>query len=432
NTNEDDRSSKRLRQKATILEEDKKQPDVNAIPKANDDNFDERKDDNEDKDLERVEEESYSSNYVMDIFSESCSRQQTSSDSFLLPLLENYCAKEITSLYNPAHSFIIDLSPLSKIKNEFNDKQWAELVGRRPDAVRKTYHHEIEPIITHLFGQKTDLSQARKRWYELRNLAAPIYDDSFSYAEVDWEKIKRWVERVTGQFLDAFESLRNPLQNDCNEREWTGDYIIPLIQGALKLDGNFYVPWGEISVLATQRRRNNDKDILTEQVERSHQVDLLCNYEQYEVACALACGGPYTYDLTKLASDDFNLPRIMKDMLDDLELKLLCAGKDGLHPYILGIQTYMTEVRIYLMEKREVYFLHHLKSFNLPLTFSAYHYLKSALRVAWNIRGLIKSLVREFDTVDDDGFKTPPVTPSDNMKTQQTPQKQPKKKKVKD
>ena len=44
-----------------------------------------------------------------------------------------------------------------------------------------------------------DLSQARKRWYELRNLAAPIYDDSFSYAEVDWEKIKRWVERVTGQ-----------------------------------------------------------------------------------------------------------------------------------------------------------------------------------------------------------------------------------------
>ena len=44
-----------------------------------------------------------------------------------------------------------------------------------------------------------DLSQARKGWYELRNLAAPIYEDGFSYAEVDWEKIKRWVERVTGQ-----------------------------------------------------------------------------------------------------------------------------------------------------------------------------------------------------------------------------------------
>ncbi|CAG8693554.1 4525_t:CDS:10 [Funneliformis caledonium] len=349
NTDEDDRSSKRPRQETIISEEDKKQPDANTIPKADDDNFDERKDD---KDTERVEEESHSSNYVMDVFSESCSRQQTSSDSFLLPLLENYRAKETTSLYNPAHSFIIDLSPTSKIKGEFNDKQWTELVGRRPDAVRKIYHHEIEPIISHLFGQKADLSQARKRWYELRNLATPKYDDSFSYAEVGWEKIKRWVERVTGQFLDAFESLRNPLQNDCHEREWTGDYIIPLIQGALKLDGS-YVPWGEISVLATQRRRNNDKDILTEQVERSHQVDLLCNYEQYEVACALACGGPYTYDLTKLASDEFNLPRIMKDMLDDLELKLLYAGKNGLHPYILGIQTYMTEVRVYLMEKRE-------------------------------------------------------------------------------
>ncbi|GES94533.1 hypothetical protein GLOIN_2v1487478 [Rhizophagus clarus] len=242
----------------------------------------------------------------MDVFSESCSRQQTSSDSFLLPLLENYRAKEQPH-FTTQHT-------------------WTELVGRRPDAVRKIYHHEIEPIISHLFGQKADLSQARKRWYELRNLATPKYDDSFSYAEVDWEKIKRWVERVTGQFLDAFESLRNPLQNDCHEREWTGDYIIPLIQGALKLDGNFYVPWGEISVLATKRRRNNDKDILTEQVERSHQVDLL-----YE----------------------FNLPRIMKDMLDDLELKLLYAGKNGLHPYILGIQTYMTEVRVYLMEKRE-------------------------------------------------------------------------------
>lgn len=43
--------------------------------------------------------------------------------------------------------------------------------------------------------------------------------------------------------LDAFESPRNPLRNDCHEREWTGDYIIPLIQGALKLDGKFRVPW---------------------------------------------------------------------------------------------------------------------------------------------------------------------------------------------
>ena len=67
-------------------------------------------------------------------------------------------------------------------------------------------------------------------------------------------------------------------------------------------------------------------------------MDLLCNYEQYKIACALACGGPYSYDLTRLASDEFNLPRIMKDMLDDLELKLLKAGKGQSRPYIIGIQ----------------------------------------------------------------------------------------------
>ncbi|CAG8641789.1 8019_t:CDS:2 [Paraglomus brasilianum] len=301
-----DRSSKRLRQETIISEEDKKKSDTNTVPKADDDNFD-------------------------------------------------------------AHSFIVDLSLSSKIRGQFSNEEWANLVKRRPDAM--------------------DLLQARKKC------------------------------------LDAFELFRNPLQNDCHEREWTGE-----------LDGNFYVPWGEISVLASLRRRNNDKDILIEQLERSHQVDLLCNYEQYEIACALACGGPYSYNLTKLASDEFNLPRIMKDMLDDLELKLLKAGKDQLRPYIIGIQSYMTEIRVYLMERREIYFLHHLKSFNLPLTFPTYHYLKVALRVAWNIRGLVNSLVRELEETiindDNDGFKTPPTVLSNNMKTNETPPKQPKKKKT--
>lgn len=95
---------------------------------------------------------------------------------------------------------------------------------------------------------------------------------------------------------------------------------------------------GEVSVLATLRRRNNDKDILAEQVERGYQVDILCNCEQYEIACALVCGGPYSYDLTKLASDEFNLPRIMKDMLDDLEMKFLYSGKNGMELYIVEIQ----------------------------------------------------------------------------------------------
>ncbi len=44
-----------------------------------------------------------------------------------------------------------------------------------------------------------DLSQAREKWYELRNLDAPRYNNEFSYVENDWAKITRWVERVTGQ-----------------------------------------------------------------------------------------------------------------------------------------------------------------------------------------------------------------------------------------
>ncbi|RHZ77911.1 hypothetical protein Glove_168g307 [Diversispora epigaea] len=327
----------------------------------------------------------------------------------------------------------MDLSPSSKIKDEFSYEQWSEFLKRRPDAVKKTYHHEIEPFIVHLFEKNMDLSQARLKWYELRSVVAPTYNNEFSYAENDWEKIKRWIERVIGQFLDAFESSRNPLQNNCLEREWTGDYIIPLIQGVLKLDGICSIPWGEISVLATQRRRNNEKDINIEKVTRSHLADLLCKYEQYEIVCGLICGGPHFYDLTKHSSDQFNLPRMMKDMFDDLELKFLYSGKDGSQLYTIGIQTYMTEVSVYLIEKREVYFLHHLKSFNLPLSFSAYQSLKGALRVAWNIRGLVNSLIRKFDIIFDnnDGFKTPPPRVSDNKKTQETPPKQPKKKEKK-
>ncbi|RHZ66968.1 hypothetical protein Glove_303g115 [Diversispora epigaea] len=108
---------------------------------------------------------------------------------------------------------------------------------------------------------------------------------------------------------------------------------------------------------------------------------------------------------------------MMKDMLDDLLLKFYYANHKL---FIIGIQVYMTEVQIYMMEKREIYFLHHLKSFELPITFSSYNNLKFALRTMWNIRGLVNSLIREFDIIleDNDGFKTPPRRVSDNMKTQ--------------
>ncbi|CAG8521865.1 10602_t:CDS:2 [Paraglomus occultum] len=85
---------------------------------------------------------------------------------------------------------------------------------------------------------------AREKWYELRSLNAPRYNNEFSYGENDWPKITRWAERVTGQFLDAFEFVHNPLvRHNCNEREWTGNYIAPLIQGVLMLYGSLCVPW---------------------------------------------------------------------------------------------------------------------------------------------------------------------------------------------
>jgi hypothetical protein len=44
--------------------------------------------------------------------------------------------------------------------------------------------------------------------------------------------------------LDAFESEYNPIQqNDCGEREWFGEYVIPIFQGALKLNSFCRVPW---------------------------------------------------------------------------------------------------------------------------------------------------------------------------------------------
>jgi hypothetical protein len=75
--------------------------------------------------------------------------------------------------------------------------------------------------------------------------------------------------------------------------------------------------------------------VLTEVVMKSHQVDILCNYKQYEVTCMLASRGLYFYNLTKLASDEYNLSRIMKDMLDDLELNFSIKEKTN-YNYLLS------------------------------------------------------------------------------------------------
>jgi len=272
-------------------------------------------------------------------------------------------------------------------------------------------------------------------WYTLRSLPAPKYSDNFSYNEDEWKKIQCWVEQAVGHFLDAFESSRNPLQqNGCHEHEWFHGYVIPIFQKALALDSTCYVPWGEVSVLASQRRRNHNKDVCIEKVERAHMADMLCSYEQYELVCGLSCGGPHFHDLTKLSSDEFSLPRIMKDMLDDIRLKFHCASKDESRLYVLGLQTYMTEIRIYLMDRREVYRLHFVKTFTLPLAFPAYQNLRTALKWAWNVRGMVKGLIEEIekdsDDDDDDGVKTPLYEPL-IMPTQDTPKKVPKKRVMK-
>ncbi|RUO95334.1 hypothetical protein BC936DRAFT_144409, partial [Jimgerdemannia flammicorona] len=125
--------------------------------------------------------------------------------------------------------------------------------------------------------------QARQWWKELNSLPVPSHNDEFSYSEDQWEKILWWTGRAVGQFLDAFEAVKSPLDSECGETEWMGDYVVPLLQGALKLDGMCRVRWGEISVRASQDRRNHDKDVLVEAVNRAHLADLLCQYESHEI-----------------------------------------------------------------------------------------------------------------------------------------------------
>ncbi|RUS23769.1 hypothetical protein BC938DRAFT_474649 [Jimgerdemannia flammicorona] len=117
---------------------------------------------------------------------------------------KNYCERQATSPYDPAHSFILDLSPLSKIRGNISHEQWAKLVLSRPEVSRRTYHHEIESLIVHLFGKSDqrkpiNLPQAHEAWYTLRDLPVLEYSDNFSYDEGEWKKIQRWVERAAGQ-----------------------------------------------------------------------------------------------------------------------------------------------------------------------------------------------------------------------------------------
>ncbi|CAB5373694.1 unnamed protein product [Rhizophagus irregularis] len=224
--------------------------------------------------------------------------------SHIMSVMEKYRAKSTTSKYDLVHSFILDSHSL--------------------------------------FTDRKRLHESRDKWVKIRDLKAPEYNEGFSYNEEDWKKI-------LSTSLDAFESEYNPIQqNDCGEKEWFGEYVIPIFQGALKLNSFCRVPWGEITVVASCRRRNENKKILEECLEQGHLTDLLCKIDQ-EVVCGLACGGPHKYDLTKWASDEYQLPRMLKDTLDDILEKFRGASRDSSNLYTIGIQLYMTEIRIYMM-----------------------------------------------------------------------------------
>ncbi|KAG9301500.1 hypothetical protein G9A89_008352 [Geosiphon pyriformis] len=253
----------------------------------------------------------------------------SASSSSIGSVLEKYCAKRTTSKFDPARSYILDLTPTSKIIKEFTSYQWAKILANRRTGASR-YFHEIQQV-NKLFGPigiqraTLTLTLARRRWKELHNLPAPPHDNGFSYSEDQWEKILWWAGRAIGQFHYAFKVVKNPLESQCDETEWMGDYIVPLLQGALKLNGLCRV------------RRNQDEDVLTATALRAHLADLLCMYENQEL-CLLACGGPYNADITKLVADEFQLQRMMKDMLDALHHKFHIAQVDTIGLYVIGIQ----------------------------------------------------------------------------------------------
>ncbi|CAH1767727.1 15764_t:CDS:2 [Entrophospora sp. SA101] len=346
---------------------------------------------------------------------------QNSNNVDLLVIVNNYCNKPTTSQFDPARSYILDLTPESKIRKEFSSDDWS-IVIEDNKITMTDYSSEISTITDKLFGLDgakglKNISVVRKMLEDVKNVPEPIH--SSSYEIKNWDKIIRWIRHIIEPFLDAFESRKSPLSADCHEREWFGDYISPLITGAV----------GEISVLASQNCQNSKKDVLTMTVSCGHMVDMLCSYEDHEILCLLNSGGPYESDLTKHASDEFHLKRMMKDMLDALIIKFHEATMDDSDLYVLGVQLYLNRVSIYTMNKRKLYNFRLCRRFSMPLTFTSYHGLKTAIKCAWNLRGLINNLTDKLDDLINLDIGSPPTRNSQNI--MKTPSSPPRKKKIK-
>ncbi|CAG8789048.1 33576_t:CDS:2, partial [Racocetra persica] len=117
------------------------------------------------------------------------------------------------------------------------------------------------------------------------------------------------------------------------------------------------------------------------------------------------CSGPHKYDLTKWVFDEYQLPRMLKDTLDDILKKFRDASRDSSNLYTIGIQ-----------------------SFKLPLLYLSYDKLRLALSWAWNIRRLVKELSLKLDDSAIVSSKTPERDLPNEMKTIKIPEKLKKRK----
>ncbi|KAF0477759.1 DNA mismatch repair protein Msh6 [Gigaspora margarita] len=84
---------------------------------------------------------------------------------------------------------------------------WAELVGRRPDAIRNIYHHEIESLVAHLFSQKMDISSRISSYFSNTEIEAWDYMGCLEYLAKT--NLFDGLMNATKNFANATESLVN-------------------------------------------------------------------------------------------------------------------------------------------------------------------------------------------------------------------------------
>ncbi|RUP43593.1 hypothetical protein BC936DRAFT_136967 [Jimgerdemannia flammicorona] len=291
--------------------------------------------------------------------------QDDAEDASLSEIVQKYASKT-----RDPFDFILDLSGLSPIQFEFSERQWQSLVADCPN-IGTTNQYNIEAIIKQLFGttsEEISLLEARRRWEGLRDLkpSSPIDKD------IIW-----WIEGAIGKFLNSFESKINPLAEGCRKGEYLVFYITPLLQGALNI-GTF-----------CRHRWYTPVSFPNEA------VDLLTTFKERPLLCGLI-GQPQECDITKYYGINCHLARFMKSMLNALYDEYRQGGKDPSHLFTLGVQTYMSTIKIFMLEKREVYRLHLLQMVHVPFTFPSYDKLGDAIRAAWNLRALINYLVGDI------------------------------------